>query len=277
MTCAVHALQALPRPVSVSVNGVAIPRDAIAREVQHHPASKPVAAWQSAARALVIRELLLQQARRLGIEPTLCTDAGGRRETEEEALIRALLEQEVATLEPDEAACRRYYEQNRRRFRSCPIYAAAHILLAAHKDDARGYAQARRNAKSMLAELKLRPERFAELARSHSACLSAAHGGSLGQITNGQTTPEFEQALKALTPGSISQAPVATRYGLHIVRLDDKVDGAELPFELVAARIAAYLRENVTRKATAQYIARLVSAAEIIGITIEGAEAHWVN
>jgi peptidyl-prolyl cis-trans isomerase C len=277
MTCAVHTLQTLPRPDAVSVNGVAIPRDAIGREVQHHPAAKPIAAWQSAARALVIRELLLQQARRLGIEPALCADPGGRCETEEEAMIRALLEQEVVTPEPDEAACRRYYEQNRRRFRSRPIYAAAHILLAARKDDARGYAQARRNAQSILAELKLRPERFAELARSHSACPSAAQGGSLGQIVGGQTTPEFEQALEALTPGSISRAPVATRYGLHIIRLDDKVDGAELPFEVVAARIADYLRENVIRKATAQYIARLVSASEITGITLEGAEAHRVN
>ena len=70
---------------------------------------------------------------------------------------------------------------------------------------------------------------------------------------------------------------MATRYGLHIIRLDDKVEGAELPFELVAGRIADYLRENVTRKATAQYIARLVSAADITGITLEGAEAHRVN
>jgi peptidyl-prolyl cis-trans isomerase C len=115
------------------------------------------------------------------------------------------------------------------------------------------------------------------LARSHSACPSAAQGGSLGQIASGQTTPEFEQALEALTPGSISQAPVATRYGLHIIRLDDKIDGADLPFEAVAGRIADYLRENATRKATAQYIARLVSAAEITGITMKGAEAHRVN
>lgn len=70
---------------------------------------------------------------------------------------------------------------------------------------------------------------------------------------------------------------MATRYGLHIVRLDDKIDGAELPFELVAARIADYLRENVTRTAAAQYIARLVSSARITGIALEGAEAHRVN
>jgi len=47
-----------------------------------------------------------------------------------------------------------------------------------------------------------------------------------------------------------------------------------LPFKLVAERIADYLRENVARKAAAQYIARLVSSAEISGIVLAGAEAH---
>ena len=50
-------------------------RSAIARETQNHPAAKPIDAWLAAARALVVRELLLQEARRLGIEAV----AGGRR------------------------------------------------------------------------------------------------------------------------------------------------------------------------------------------------------
>lgn len=276
MACAVHTLHALAKPTAVSVNGVTIPRDAIAREVQHHPASKPIAAWQSAARALAIRELLLQQARRLGIEPAPCGDDSGRRETEEEALVRGLIEREVATPEPDEATCRRYYERNRRRFRSRPIYEAAHILFAARKVDAKEYARVKRDAASVLAELKLRPERFGDLARTYSACPSAAQGGVLGQIAAGQTTPEFEQALIELAPGSMSQVPVETRYGVHIIRLDRKIEGVDLPFELVAETVADYLRASVARRATAQYIARLVSAAKIVGVMLDGAVAHRV-
>ena len=277
MACAVHTLQALPKSAAVSVNGVAIPRDAIAREVQHHPASKPITAWQSAARALVIRELLLQRARLVGIVPAPLRDNAGRCETEEEALIRRLIEQEVATPEPDEETCRRYYDRNRRLFRSQPIYEAAHILFAARKEDAEGYERARRDAVSVLAELKAQPERFGDLARFYSACPSAAQAGNLGQITAGQTTPEFERALAMLTPGSISHAPVETRYGVHIIRLDRKVDGAELPFELVGDRIADYLGQSVRRRAVAQYIARLVSEAEVTGVALESAEAHRVN
>lgn len=277
MACAVHNLQALPKPAAVSVNGVVIPRDAIAREVQNHPASKPIEAWQSAARALVIRELLLQQARLVGIIPAPRRDSAGRCETEEEVLVRGLLEQEVHTPEPDEETCRRYYVKNRRLFSSQPIYEAAHILFAARKDDAEGYERARRDAASVLAELKAQPERFGDLARIYSACPSAAQAGNLGQITAGQTTPEFERALAMLTPGSISHAPVETRYGVHIIRLDRKVDGAELPFELVGDRIADYLGQSIRRRAVAQYIARLVSEAEVTGVALESAEAHRVN
>jgi len=280
MAGAVHTLESLPtipEPVVVSVNGVEIPRDIIAREVQHHPAPKAPQAWQSAARALVVRELLLQQARHLGVEPAPRGDESGPHETEEEALIQGLMAQEVATPEPDDAACRRYYEQNRRRFRSQPIYAATHILFSVRQDQPEGYAQAQELAASVLAELKLHPERFDELARDHSACPSAAQGGALGQISAGQTTPEFEKVLEALTPGAITQELVETPYGLHIIRLDNKVEGTELPFDLVADHIAGYLRENVTHRAAAQYIARLVSGAEIAGIDIADAQAHQVS
>jgi peptidyl-prolyl cis-trans isomerase C len=125
--------------------------------------------------------------------------------------------------------------------------------------------------------LRERPEQFADMARTHSACSSASQGGKLGQITAGQTTSEFEQALFALEPGAISPEPFATRYGFHIVRLDRKHEGRELPFELVADRIAEYLEESVQRLALAQYIARLAAAARIEGIDLAAAEAIRVN
>jgi peptidyl-prolyl cis-trans isomerase C len=278
MTCAVHSDSAFPKPVTVSVNGIVIPRNAIARETQHHPAEKPVLAWQAAARALVIRELLLQEARRLGVEAEPAADVEGRRETDDEASIRCLIEREVTTPEPDEKACRRYYEQNRARFRSQALYEAAHILFAAPKHDADAFAAARAQAEVVLAQLRAHPEQFGALARLHSACPSAAQGGNLGQISAGQTTAEFERALFALAPGAISEEPVVTRYGLHIIRLDRKIEGRELPFELVAERIADYLRDSVRRRASAQYVARLMARAAITGITCENAtETHRVN
>jgi peptidyl-prolyl cis-trans isomerase C len=267
MTCSLHQA-VLPKGKGVQVNGVAIARDAIAREVQHYPAHTPLESWKAAARALVVRELLLQEARRLAVEDAPLSDADGRRETAEEAAVRAVVAREVRTPSADVATCRRYYEQNRQRFRSSDIYEAAHILFAASKADAPGYAQASSAAQAVLAVLREHPERFAELAQAHSACPSASQGGKLGQITAGETTPEFERALFALEPGSIGAEPVATRYRFHVVRLDRRHAGRELPFELVADRIAAYLEERVQRRALAQYVARLAAAARIEGIDL---------
>ncbi len=261
----------------VSVNGTAIAHDAIVREMQHHPAKQPMLAWQQAARALAVRELLLQRAHHLGLTPTPAEDAAGRRETDEEGLIRALLAHEVTVPEPDEETCRRYYAQNRARFRAPDIYEASHILFAAAEIDREGYAQARADAEAVLAALQERPESFATLAQAYSRCPSAAQGGNLGQLTRGQTTPEFERALAALTPGELCAAPVATRYGFHIIRLARKHAGATLPYEAVAAHIASYLRDSVRRRADAQYIARLVSAAQIEGIALADGEALRVH
>jgi peptidyl-prolyl cis-trans isomerase C len=277
MTCSVHTSIPAGKPAAVSINGVAIARDAIVREMQNHPAAKPIEAWQMAARALVVRELLLQRAHYVGIAAEPVSDDAGRRETDEEALMRGLIEREVSVPDPDDETCRRYYDRNQARFRSPDIYEASHILFAAPPDDKDAYARARADAGAVLATLQDNPGCFAALARAYSRCPSGAQGGNLGQITRGQTTPEFEQALLSLAPGELSIEPVATRYGFHIIRLDRKHEGKVLPYEAVADRIADYLRESVLRRAEAQYIARLVSAAEIAGIAIEGAEVHRVN
>lgn len=277
MTCTVRTPGTFARPAVIKVNGIAIPRAAISREVQHHPASSPIAAWMAAARALAVKELLTQQAQRTNVAAEPLTDPGGRRETEQEAAIRALIERDVITPEPDEDSCRRYYAQNLKRFRSPDIFEVSHILFAARVDETEAYAAARSKAEEALAVLRERPESFADLARMHSACPSGELGGNLGQITTGDTTPEFEQAVLAMEPGTLSTEPVATRYGHHIIRLDNRHPGRELPYDLVADRIADYLRESVRRRATAQYIARLVSAAQIEGLDLAGREAMQVQ
>jgi peptidyl-prolyl cis-trans isomerase C len=276
MSCTVHVQFEPKKPAPVTVNGVTIARDAIAREIQNYPAEKPIAAWQQAARALVVRELLLQRARYLDLHPEPISDDEGRRETDDEALIRAVVENEVTVPEPDDETCRRYYERNLARFHSPDIYEASHILFSADSADKTAYAQARADAIGVIGTLRDSPDAFATFASAYSRCPSAAQGGNLGQLTRGQTTPEFERALFALKPGEISAEPVETRYGFHIIRLDRKHDGRTLPYEAVAEKIGDYLRDSVRRRASAQYIARLVSAAQIGGLTLDGAQEHRV-
>jgi peptidyl-prolyl cis-trans isomerase C len=257
------------RPGVIAVNGIEIPRDEIAREAQHHPASSPFESWRAAARALVIRALLLQEAEREGLLPEPVADGGGRREADDEALIRQLIDRKITVAEPDEDTCRRYYEQNRKRFRSAPLHEAAHILIAAAPDDAEARAAAKAKAAALITELQSSPGEFATAAAWHSACPSAAQGGNLGQIGPGQTVPAFEAALATLEEGAITPEPVETRYGFHVIRLDRRISGRDLPFEAVEARIAAYLGERAHHDALYSFVRWLAVHAQISGIDIE--------
>lgn len=259
---------AMPRPKPVSVNGVVISRAAISREAQNHPATKPIQAWLSAARALVIRELLLQEARRLGLVAAPLSDDVGRRETDDEAIIRQLIEQEISTPDADEAACRRIYENRQSSFRSEVLYAVRHILIAAPPGDAGARSEARRSADALISALTSDLAAFDDLALRYSACPSKQHGGTLGQISHGQTVPEFEAALANAPVGRIMPQPVESRYGFHVVCVDQRLDGHQLPFEAVRTAIASWLSERSRQTAIRQYIAMLAGAAKITGIVI---------
>lgn len=248
---------------SVSVNGLPIASEAIAQELQFHPAASREDAIFDACQALVIRELLQQRIQTLGLQ---VTPAAG--ESEEEALTRTLLAQEVVMPQADEAACRQYFEQNRSKFASAPLVAARHILLACADDDIDTRSRLREHAESLIAQLTSQPERFAALAAEHSACPSKAQGGALGQLSKGQAVPEFERAIFRLPLGLAAQ-PIESRYGLHVVMIDQRIEGRLLPFEVVHEAIRNELDQRVWQTAVSQYLRKLVGEAEIAGIQLE--------
>ncbi len=276
MTCAVHQT-VLPSGNGVKVNGVAIPRDAIAREVQHHPARSPAESLKAAARALVVRELLLQEARRLEIEAEPLADAEGRRETAEEAAVRALVDREVRTPTADVATCRRYYEQNRQR--------SAHRTSTRRRTSClppgRQIPSAtRRRARTLRPSLPCcanTPSASPIWRRRIPPVRRPRRAATSDRSPRARPRPNSSGRCSDWSRASIGPEPVATRYGFHIIRLDRKHGGRQLPFEVVAERIAEYLQESVQRRALAQYIARLATAARIEGVELATAEAMRVN
>ncbi len=255
---------------TVAVNQAIIASADIAREAQHHAGRSPKEAWQAATRALIVRELLLQRARALGLVADPRSE-DGLRETHEAALIRQLLEAEVSLPTADEVACHRYYLANQARFRSPDLFEPSHILFKAPRDDAPAYTRAMARATAALQLLHGTPGCFESLARALSDCPSSEAGGRLGQVARGDTTPEFEAALWSMQPGSLCAEPVCTRYGVHVVRLDRKVSGEVLPFAQVKERIVQYLEGSVWRRAMAQYVAVLAGRADITGFDMAGA------
>lgn len=264
----------MPPPPSfgeVRVNGVEIDPDAIAREIQHHPAPDAETAWREAARALAIRELLLQEARSRGTEAEPETDEAGRLEAEDDALIRELLDEAVRPEIPGEDECRRYYETQRHRFRTPDLFEAAHVLIEPETDDDEGWANAEAQARAIIAEVGDDATAFAEVAREMSACPSAQQDGSLGQVRRGELLPAVQYALEAIPEGTVRREPVRSTYGWHVIRLHRRIEGNVLPFEAVQPKIADMFAARGWSIAATRYVAALAAAAEIEGITVEPA------
>ena len=248
----------------ISVNGASISDDAVAREMQHHPAESREDAELQAARALVIRELLLQRVSE--------RDVAGATEDER---IANLIDDEIRVPEPTDEEVARYYRRNSLQFTSPAIYRAAHIFFPARASNEAASAEAKKNAEAVLAELTADPDRFAELARAHSACSSREQNGSLGLVRKGDTNPELEQSLATMELGST--ALVRSRHGYHVLRLDDRAPATQLPFEKAKGWIAEHLRKSSKRRAIAQYLQLLTARAKISGIDLAAADSPLVQ
>lgn len=264
----------MPPPVGfgeVRVNGVEIEPEAIAEEIQHHPAPDPQTAWLEAARALAVRELLLQEARRLDVVAEAEADDAGRTDVEEDALIAALLDQAIEPDMPSDEECRRYYEARRDRFRTPDLFEVAHILLEPEGEGENPWSEAEARARVIAEELGDDPAAFAEAAREFSACPSARQDGSLGQVRRGELVPSIQAAVEALEPGHTMPEPVRSRFGWHVLRLHRRIEGQVLPFEAVQAKVAEMLAARSWTVASTRYVAGLAAGAALEGITIEAA------
>ncbi len=253
----------------VAVNGETIPSAAIAAEAQNHaaPKDKPGIAWRKAAQALAIRALLLQEARRRGLQPEPEELSPGRVETEDEALIRALLDAALIIAPVTEASVRAEWARDPARYRSAPLWDVSHILFACDPRDEAARTAAKARAGAVLARLGGDAADFA-LAARQSDCGSKAQGGHLGQIGPGDTVPEFEAALHDLTEGRVTPAPILSRHGWHIIRLNATAPGQVLPYETVRPKIAQALEKAAWARASREFIECLAKDAQITGASL---------
>jgi peptidyl-prolyl cis-trans isomerase C len=126
----------------------------------------------------------------------------------------------------------------------------------------------RRQAESVLKQAIAVPENFGTLARQFSNCPSSAQEGSLGQLTRGETVPEFERAVFDSEATGVLPRLVCTRYGFHVVRVARRLPGNTVDFETAAPHIAARLRAHVRAKAAEQYVRVLAARARITGVDL---------
>ena len=253
--------------MSISVNDIEITDEDVERELPHHAgAPEPV---KAAVKALVVREVLLQAARNKHAAALQVSQAEAADGSIEDALIERLIEMEVTSPVSTDAECETYYRKNLEQFRNGDLVEVSHILFQVTSNvslDA-----LRLKAQEVLQQALAHPEQFAELARTYSNCASSEVGGSLGQLTRGQTVPEFERVIFSLEPGHIAPKLLESRFGLHIVRVERRVEGRILPFDVIREQLARYLAEQARARALKQYLKILVGQAHIQGVELEGA------
>ncbi len=247
---------------------------------------------REAARELISKVLLVQEARRRGYRPeaervnstleAMLADYRKRYgEREDWPAYRARLEKRLRTFlenqsiliqlktdlarvsDPDEETLRRYYAQHPDKFTSPEQLRVAVILLrVAPSSPAAVWEQAMAEGKRIRRQLDTGAD-FAELARLHSADDSAESGGDMGYLHRGMLAPPVQEALDKLKPGDVTP-PLRLLQGVAIFRLIDRKPPVRNPFAKVQARARElYLREARERRLK-DLLARLWAETAIV-------------
>lgn len=140
---------------------------------------------------------------------------------------------------------------------------ARHILVqVAPKATAEQVEQARLKAGALMAEAKAPGTDFAELARRKSEGPSAADGGDLGFFKRGVMVAEFEKAAFTLPVGGISE-PIRTKFGWHVLKVDEKRALAAPPLEEVKDQLRERMLRGQMERYTEQYVQELRAGAVV--------------
>jgi len=177
--------------------------------------------------------------------------------------IQAFVENVVAKgVVVSDAEVHDFYTGNKDKFESPEQAHARHILVSVdEKADEQTRQAGKAKADDLLAQLK-GGANFEELARKSSDCPSAPQGGDLGFFGHGQMVQEFDTAAFALKPGELSGV-VTTKFGYHIIKLEEKKDAGLVPELEVAPKIREYLVSQKTGAAVEQQLKTLREKAKI--------------
>ncbi len=227
------ALPALAQNIAI-VNGKPVPKtraDALAAQVAKSGRQITPELTAQIKDEVIAREIFMQEASKRGLDGS--DDYRNQLELARQTiLIRALFsdfqEKNPVTDADAKAEYDKFVAAN-----AGKEYRARHILVA--KED---------EAKAIIANLK-KGAKFEDIAKKQSKDPgSGANGGDLDWASAGSYVAEFSNAMVKLGKGELSEAPVKSQFGWHIIRVDD-VREAQLPkLDEVKAQIAQQLQQQ---------------------------------
>ena len=247
---AMSALVALPALAqnAATVNGKAIPQakvDQLVKQVvaQGRATDSPQLR-EMIKKDLIGREVLIQEAdkQNIGNRADVKAAIDNARQS---IIINAMLADYVKKNPVKDAEIKAEYDKYKAQMGD-KEYHARHILVDKEED-----------AKAIIAKLK-GGAKFEELAKQ-SKDGSAQNGGDLDWASPANYVPEFSKAMVALQKGAITETPVKSQYGYHVIKLEDVRAAKIPPLEEVKQQVA----EQLQQRQVAQYRESLVKKATV--------------
>ena len=211
----------------VTVNGIAITQaevdtalmNATQGRFNEVPQEKQAEFRKQVLQQLIAKELVYGDAKKTGVLKTKEFASEYKKVQEnvkKELAIQLWQKQQLDAVKVSNKELKSYYDKNKEEFNEKESVHARHILVEGEAD-----------ANSIIGELKSLKgtklkAKFIELAKAKSTGPSGPKGGDLGFFAQGQMVPEFNAKVFSMKVGTITNAPVKTQFGYHVIYLEEK-------------------------------------------------------
>jgi len=176
-----------------------------------------------------------------------------------ELLVNKWMEKKFVDTSVSDEEAKKYYEDNKDKFKSGEKVRARHILF---KEDEAA-------AKDTIAQLKdlsgdKLKEKFIELAKSKSEGPTKSKGGDLGFFGRKRMVPEFDKVAFELKVGEITTEPVKTQFGYHVIYLEERKESGSTEYKKVEQQIKRKLKQEKFKKALDKSTEKVRKDAKIL-------------
>ncbi len=205
---------------------------------------------------LVERLLFIEQAKKEGMEKDPEYLKMLERD-KEELLVRTWFVKQFKNTVVSDSEAKAYYDKHPEEF-TIPAQVHARHILVKTEQEAQALIDQLKNLKGD--DLK---KKFIELAKAKSTGPTGPKGGDLGYFGAGQMVKPFNDAVFAMKVGTVSDAPVKTQFGYHVIYLEEKKPSKKVPYDEAKARIIDMLKQKVFSAKMAKMAESLKAKATI--------------
>ena len=181
----------------------------------------------------------------------------------EELLVNMWMKMQLESAIVSDSEAKEFYEKNKAKFKQPESVQAKHILVKT-EDEAKAIIKDLKSLKGDALKAK-----FIEEAKAKSTGPSGPKGGDLGTFTKDQMVPEFSKAVWELKDGSITEKPVKTQFGYHVILLEKKNVAQSVSYEKVKEKIILSLKQKQFAGKIAEMAKELKSKAKIVDMSQE--------